>query len=190
MAITKMNGIAITTSTKILGAVRSKVLGIGIDTGTPTNLYDWGDAADPYNETNTVSSNWVLLFDGGTINSIAASGDAGSYAISLIPTDVFSGRRLTFTVDNSSVYIITYYGRSQNAADTNYGDFMVDMGTGGTVTNSSGSKWTMFDNYTYAETWQEITTTATSFFIDIISNDDTWAVGSEVHIGWIKLEKQ
>jgi hypothetical protein len=154
------------------------------------NVYNWADAADAYNETNTVSSNWVLRFSGGTINSITASGLAGGYAISIIPTGTFSGRQLTFAVDNSSVYRITYYARSQNAGNTGFGDFKVDMGTGGTVTNSSGSRWTMFDNYTYAETWQEITTTATSFFIDITSNNETWAVGSEVHIGWIKLEKQ
>jgi hypothetical protein len=154
------------------------------------NVYNWADAADPYNEANSVSSNWVLSSSGGSISSIAASGLAGGYAISLIPTGALGGRVLDFTVDNSSSYKITYYGRSQNVADTTFGDFKAYPYTGGTVSSSSGSIWSMFDNYTYAETWQIITTTATTLGIAILANDDTWATGEEVHIGWIKLEKQ
>ena len=155
----------------------------------PTNYYALGDAADPYNETNTVSSGWELRFTGGTIASVAATGEAGSYAIEIVPAAQNSGRLLTFTgLTASTTYKISFYARSQNAANSNYGDFKVYPESGGTMNGSSPNRYAVFDNFTYTESHVLVDASSSTMTFSVTSNNDTWSAGEKLYIGWMKVE--
>jgi hypothetical protein len=172
MAITKMNGVVITTSTKILGAVRSKVLGVGIDTGV-IYLYAEDDAASPTAESNSIGASWFLSDSSGgsTFNAITGGAQDGSYFLQCERTSVGAVERSFYiNVESGSSYKFEAY--ATNSATGGSGFFYMRT-AGGWNVQQSASVAAATGTWTYKTMTGVATSTGTAYISFKLYNSAT-----------------
>lgn len=111
-------------------------------TASCTDIYAEGDAADPCNETNTVSSNWAVFDGSNTITSVNESdGDGGTYSIQVSSSGNFQGATITLpALTNGATY--TFEDRAKTAGSNCYIYILAGVTVPGVVGAHTTSSYT------------------------------------------------